>query len=173
MSSTTAISLLHFRVLVLGLFQERDIRIGILPQSQEILVREPAAGLIAQQRIGPGQTKFRQGGHRVRVNTRVVQYPLKFLRGLGPLPSLKVGNAARIENPLIGTGVHHGTVEQVDGLRRLLVIGFDDRFHQRDPDELYGSVVWTLRGHIIRNFQGPLMIMDQGKSDRRVQRDIE
>ena len=51
--------LLQFGVLGLGLLEDGDLRIGIFPDRQEILVRSSAFGGIALESVGTSQLEMR------------------------------------------------------------------------------------------------------------------
>ena len=51
--------LLQLRVLRLGLVQDRDVRISILPEGKEILVSGTRTGLVVGESTGPRQTEVR------------------------------------------------------------------------------------------------------------------
>jgi len=65
---------LQFRMLSLGLLQDRDVGIGILPGGEERLVGLPAVGLVFHQSIGPRKAQTCQGKPRKKHrDTRVIQ----------------------------------------------------------------------------------------------------
>ena len=53
----------EFGVLGFGFFQDGDIRVGIFPQREEILVGGAGAGVVASQSAGAPQLQVRQGAH--------------------------------------------------------------------------------------------------------------
>jgi len=77
------LQLLDLRVLRFGLFQDRDVRIGVLPEGKEVLVRCTSLSHVPLHRVGPGQTELRQFPPGCqRPNAAMVQHGLEFSSGL-------------------------------------------------------------------------------------------
>src|SRR5215475_359661 len=80
--------------------QDRKIRIGVIPQSEEILVRESAPGRVASQREGARQSEARQRPQRrSRVPAAMINYLLEFNHRFGPRLSMQVRLAAKVRRP--------------------------------------------------------------------------
>src|SRR5581483_10615549 len=105
----SSLQLLQFRVLRLGLDEDGDIGVGILPQGKEVLVGGARLGGIALERVGARQPYLGQWmRHAAEVNELAVEYRLEFGGGgLGVLLP-QVINAAHVVGLdarfLVGTG---------------------------------------------------------------------
>jgi hypothetical protein len=74
---------LQLRVLRLGFFQDRDVGVGVFPQSEEVLVRSASLRSVALESVGACQTEMRQCAQReVPDDTWMVKELLE-LRGCG------------------------------------------------------------------------------------------
>ena len=69
--------LMQLRVLRFGLFQDRDVWIGVLPDGEELLVGNFCFRRFTSHRISAADLKVRQGsGHKVSDNAPVVEQRL-------------------------------------------------------------------------------------------------
>ena len=60
--------LLQFRVLGLGLFQDRDVGVGVFPQREKILVCRARLLVVTSENIGAGKRDVRQRAERRILN---------------------------------------------------------------------------------------------------------
>ena len=78
------LSSLELGVLRLCLPEHRNVRVGVLPQREELLVRSLRLGLFARQRVRPSQLQIRQRANRIVGNDSVmVDDFLKFGGSIG------------------------------------------------------------------------------------------
>jgi hypothetical protein len=83
--------LLQFRVLRLGLPQDGDVRVGVFPECQKILICGAGFGGVTLQSIGSANLEMRQcADGRVQHNSRMVEDFLKLYRCLAALMSGEV-----------------------------------------------------------------------------------
>ena len=57
--------LLQLRVLGLGLLQDGDVRVGVFPKCQEILICGAGFGGVALQHVGAGEAEAGEGGEGI------------------------------------------------------------------------------------------------------------
>ena len=77
-------ALLQLRVLRLGFVQDGDVRVGVFPEGEEVLVFSAALGGIALERVGACQAKVGQCAQvEVQPEASVVEQLLEFDSGGG------------------------------------------------------------------------------------------
>jgi hypothetical protein len=62
----------HLRVLRLGLFPDGDVRVGVLPEGEEVRVGGAGFGWVALKRPGPGEAETRPPFTSREANTVVL-----------------------------------------------------------------------------------------------------
>src|SRR5271155_1632427 len=99
-------------VLRLGPFKDRNVRVSIFPEREEILVGDPGFGGVSLQNISAAETKMRERTDRfVKHDAGMLEDSLELGGGFPPLTQFQIGLAAR-ENR-----VH--AVPAIRALRRL------------------------------------------------------
>src|SRR5262249_53736826 len=92
--------LLQLGVLGFGPREDRDVRVGVFCQREEILVGCAAFGRVASSGVGAAQTEMRQRKQGIeRKAHALLQHLLKLLGRLTSFAGLQVGFAACIERP--------------------------------------------------------------------------
>src|SRR5262245_23432329 len=87
-------------VLLLRIDQDRQIGIGVFPQSEEGLISLTAPGRVAGQRGGAGQSEMRQRPERrSRVPAAMIDYLPEFNRRLASRLSTQMRLAAKVRRP--------------------------------------------------------------------------
>ena len=86
-------------VFSLGLLQNGDVRVGVLPEGEEVLIRLAALGQIASERIGTGEPELceRVQYRPERSSAPVIQNLLEIRCSLPSCPCAQVRFAANIE----------------------------------------------------------------------------
>lgn len=65
------------------MFEHRQVRVGILPEGEEILIRVPGLARVAGDNVCSAELQVRQGADRIGGDdTTVIEDFLKFRRGL-------------------------------------------------------------------------------------------
>src|SRR5437868_6349016 len=101
--SKPSTELLQLRVLRLGLFQDRDVRVGVFPQRQKILVGGAGFGGVALQGIGAAQLEMRQSADGfVEHNPAMVEDSLKLCCCFFALVCGKISFSAHINGVQTG-----------------------------------------------------------------------
>src|SRR5579862_6311021 len=96
-SLTLTRHLLEFCVLGFGLLQDGNVRVGVFPQREEILIRRARLGLIAGNCVGPPQLQMRQRSNNgIEHNTGMIQNLLKLGSSFIALVQKQVGPAAPV-----------------------------------------------------------------------------
>ncbi len=81
---TLIAELLQLGVFRLGLFEDRDVRVGVFPKGEEILVGTLCFGLISRQDESSAQLQARQCAYGVADNDpAVIENFLEFRGGFG------------------------------------------------------------------------------------------
>ena len=81
----------------LGLFEDGDVRVGIFPEGEEILIGVFGLGRVARDNVRSAQLQVRQGAYRIGENdAAVIQDFLKFRRGLLAASCCKIRLTAHI-----------------------------------------------------------------------------
>jgi hypothetical protein len=71
-------------VLSFGLFENGDVRVGVFPESEEILVGSAALGGVALHRVGASQLEMSQSADRfIQHNATMVEDFLELCRRFG------------------------------------------------------------------------------------------
>ena len=74
---------LQLGVFRLGLLDDWDVRVGILPNGQEILIGTPGLDPVARNNVRSAQLQVRQGAYRIgEHDAAVIEDLLKFRGGL-------------------------------------------------------------------------------------------
>src|SRR5208337_1804859 len=85
-------------VLCLGLLQDGDIRVGVVPQSQEILIRRLGLGRVALQHVSATKLQTRESANRsVQYDSAMVENFLELSRGFFALMGGQIGFSADID----------------------------------------------------------------------------
>src|ERR1700680_3083153 len=127
--------LLQLGVFCLGLLKDRNIRIGVFPEGEEILIRGSGLCRIALQNVGAPELHMRQGSDGfVQHGSPMIEDLLKLCRSFPATVSRKKGFSAHIN------GIHVGPVvkatrrqtefirsSDLETINRLLRIGMDKR----------------------------------------------
>ena len=84
-------------MLCFGLLQDGDVRVGVFPEGEEILIGSTGFGSVALQNIGTCETKMGESTQRaIRDETAMVEEFLKFPRGLAALLKKQIRLGAQI-----------------------------------------------------------------------------
>ena len=82
---------LQFRVFCVGQFENRDVRVGVPPETQELLIGAFGLNPVARDSVCSAQLQVCQGAYRIGVNDApVIEDFLKFRRGLVAAPCAKI-----------------------------------------------------------------------------------
>ena len=88
---------MQFGIFGFGLLVNWDVRIGILPERQEILVRLARSGFIAHHRLRPAELEMRQRPRHVPSDDGgMIEQLLKLRRRRLPPAQLKIGQTAEV-----------------------------------------------------------------------------
>jgi hypothetical protein len=95
--------LLQLGVFRLGLNQNRNIRVGVLPQGEKILIRGAGFERVALHRVGASQLEMRQHADGfVEHKAAMVEDFLKLCRRFAALTRGKIGFSSHINGVQIG-----------------------------------------------------------------------
>jgi hypothetical protein len=90
-------SLFQLRVSRLGSDEDGDLRVGVLPQREEILIGSTRFGPVALRRVGATQLQMRKCADQVVLyDASVIENFLKFPRGFASSVSNQKGLTAKI-----------------------------------------------------------------------------
>src|SRR5215831_20908496 len=90
--------LLQLRVFCFGLLQDRDVGIGVFPESEEILIRGAGLGCLSLQSVRTTELEVRKSTDwLVQHNSPMIQDFLKLGRGFTTLVRRKIGFPAHID----------------------------------------------------------------------------
>jgi hypothetical protein len=93
----SAWELLQFGVLCLGLLQDGDVRVGVFPEREEILIGRLGLGGVALHGVGASETEMCKGALRIILyDAPVLQDSLKFRGRFLALAQEQVRKAAQI-----------------------------------------------------------------------------
>jgi hypothetical protein len=95
----------QLRVLRLGLFQDGDVRVGVFPEGEEVLIGGAGLGGVTLQVVSAGKAESGEVIEwRIREHGAMFEHFLKFSGGCAALSELKVGLSAHIGRVEKGTG---------------------------------------------------------------------
>jgi hypothetical protein len=90
-------SLVEPRILGLGLPQYRNLRIGILPQQQKILIEDPGPRIVSRKRIGSTELELRQSADGIGINdAAVIDKVLELRSSLRAVMAREIDRAAHV-----------------------------------------------------------------------------
>src|SRR5271156_3381893 len=157
-------SLLQLFVLCLSFFKNRHIRIGVLPQCEEILIRGPRLRRVSGKYACPAQSELGQRMFRGRGgNPSMVDDLLEFCRGLGSALGLQVYQTPNVDRkqPLdCAQLIWRCCLKRRYSRLGSLAIQSSQSLRARDPYTVQKCVIWEALAQVLGDRLGAARVAD-------------
>src|SRR5262249_6360189 len=138
---------LQFGVFSFGLLQDGDVRVGVFPEGEEILISSARMGLVACQGVRARQSQMRQcRDWGIPNNLAMLKDLMKFYGRFFSLARIQVRLPSNVHgNQTVSaeiTQLIRNTLQRSQGARRVLSGEFNHASNRRQPIPLEHRVRW-------------------------------
>src|SRR6266496_1057707 len=155
--------LLQLRILRLGLLQDGNVRVGIFPEGEEVLIRSAGFRGVPLHRVcarqaKPGQRTQWKVSHRAPVIDEFLIFRRRFFASMQPQIGFAsyiggMEGCSKIGREKDGSEFIRGrSLKKVDGFSRVVVIKFDGGANGGEPISADKRVEWVASSQIVAHF---------------------